>query len=1031
MCRFLIGFLIALCAFHLPIESIGQCTIRGKVVDENGESLPGAVVSPKNDPSKGTVTDLDGNYSLRVSDSTRQAAIVFSMVGLQKSEEIIDLVKGGVVLHNVILYLTAQQIKEVEISAKAVKASDFYYETIKKKSASSIDYISSEVIKKTGDNTVTAAIARVSGVSTNGALITVRGIGDRYVRTTINGSRIPTLDPFTNNIRLDLFPTGLVDNIVLTKTASPELPGDWAGAYISVQTKDYPEQLSVGVETTFGYNTQSTFRDVLSSERSKTDWLGYDKSLRERSHDNFNLAYQAPTPYQQFVALGLYDYYRALGVSESNWGLGTPTGDTYYRLGLVQLGLLAPAQIEDISAVQAAVALYESEGYRNQAFNIINAPAAATGQSFSNNWNTMNRVAPLNFSQSFSIGNQATLFGKTVGYLFGFRYSTSTVSDPNSTAARASVAQDPSGELVPFVASKANQNVSRETNGWSALLNVAMKLNSNNTISFLVMPNLTGVNNVRFSEDRQDPTNYVLTNSQFYEQRKQLIYQLSTEHYLPESKIRMTFSSSYTDGKSKAPDFKNVQYFLDPISNGYLIGGNIGDGIHRYYRYLTDNVWDNRFAMEKPIFDKEGLIRKIGAGVSADLSYKQSGQYDYFINFGPFSRLDLVNNDLDQLFAPSSFALGTYTDQNGIVQSTLDAYYGVFDSPANFTFGRSNIYSGYLMTDYALTKRWRFAGGLRVERAEIFTDVVLFDSLGYAPNDPRRSYSLSYPLANPGELSETNFLPSLNVVYRFNDSEELPMNLRLSYSHTVARPSIRELSDIAQLDYEFRSFVFGNSDLKTVRVDNYDCRYEFYPRTGYDFSVSLFYKKFRDHIEIVKSVGLTWQNVDNSYVAGFELEGHCKLHPTVDLTANISVVKSETEFVRKRLDLSDGVKTYFPLDTVRRPMFGQAPYVFNAILTYTPEKYGLAFTVSYNLQGPRLVIASDVKEVPDIYELPRNVIDIKATKKLGNHFTASLTIKDLLNAPIRRNYNYQDGFELDFDYFRFGTIIQAGITYKL
>lgn len=92
-------------------------------------------------------------------------------------------------------------------------------------------------MKRTGDNNITAAVARVSGVSTNGGFITVRGIGDRYVKTTINGSRIPTLDPFTNNIKLDLFPASLVDNVIITKTASPDLPGDWAGAYLSVETK--------------------------------------------------------------------------------------------------------------------------------------------------------------------------------------------------------------------------------------------------------------------------------------------------------------------------------------------------------------------------------------------------------------------------------------------------------------------------------------------------------------------------------------------------------------------------------------------------------------------------------------------------------------------------------------------------------------------------------------------------------------------------------------------------------------------------
>ena len=153
-------------------------------------------------------------------------------------------------------------------------------ENVKINSATTIDYVSSETMKKTGDANVTAAVARVSGVSTNGGMITVRGIGDRYVKTTLNGSRIPTLDPLTNNIKLDIFPSSLVDNIIITKTASPDLPGDFSGAYLSVETKDYPEKLEVNVESQFGYNDQTSFKEIISSQRSKTDWLGFDNGLR-------------------------------------------------------------------------------------------------------------------------------------------------------------------------------------------------------------------------------------------------------------------------------------------------------------------------------------------------------------------------------------------------------------------------------------------------------------------------------------------------------------------------------------------------------------------------------------------------------------------------------------------------------------------------------------------------------------------------------------------------------------------------------
>ena len=78
------------------------------------------------------------------------------------------------------------------------------------------------------------------------------------------------------------------------------------------------------------------------------------------------------------------------------------------------------------------------------------------------------------------------------------------------------------------------------------------------------------------------------------------------------------------------------------------------------------------------------------------------------------------------------------------------------------------------------------------------------------------------------KLNQTTILPSINLVYKLKDDDLLPVNARLNFSKSVARPSIRELSDVAVFDYELRSFVFGNSSLKAVDIFNYDFRLESY-----------------------------------------------------------------------------------------------------------------------------------------------------------------------------------------------------------
>jgi hypothetical protein len=128
------------------------------------------------------------------------------------------------------------------------------------------------------------------------------------------------------------------------------------------------------------------------------------------------------------------------------------------------------------------------------------------------------------------------------------------------------------------------------------------------------------------------------------------------------------------------------------------------------------------------------------------------------------------------------------------------------------------------------------------------------------------------------------------------------------------------------------------------------------------------------------------------------------------------------------MEVDGGIKTYIPLDTVERAMFGQAPYVVNLIGTYHLDSIGFTATISYNVQGPRLVIASSVKEIPDIYEMPRHLIDAKISKKLGKHFILSLSVRDILNSSVNREY---EGTDVSFLTYKNGTIYGMSVTYKL
>jgi len=1010
------------------IYSFGQGTLRGKVADANGETLIGVTIVEKNNPSNGQVTDFDGNYSLKI-NSEAPVLILVTYIGFAPIEQTFQLKNSEVKVQNFILKSAAVDVKEVEVSAKAIKAADYYMESMKKKSATTIDYVSSETMKKTGDNNVSSAISRVTGVSsTSAGFITVRGIGDRYVRTTINGSVIPTLDPFTSNIKLDFIPANLVDNIVITKTASPDLSGSWSGAYISVETKDYPEKLSIAVETQIGFNNQSTFKNVLTTEGSNSDWLGYDDGFRDRDHQHVNYI-NRPTQYQELCALGLSEFYRNLGVTAS-WEQGTEAGNNFFKLGLIQLGLLGAAQLNDPVAYSQAVENY-SANYELQAFDLVNANLPTYGKSFPNNWIPVNRKAPLNFSQSFGIGNQINV-GKNdvLGFLLGMKYGSSVNYDPSASGSRIEVRGAEEQTIY-----SSTQNFGREINGWSALMNLAYKFSPNHSVGLLFMPNFNGVNSTReiFQKDLIDfPGLSSTVYDQYYEERQQLVYQAKSEHYFPKLKSKVEFNASYADGKSDVPDFKTWNVLN---LNGQLLSG-IG-GNSRFFRYLDENILDSRISIKFPLGEKPGMNREMKFGGGYIRQDRDFQQYSYTLGATDSSgniqsaSYFVPNNDLVAFLQPSEFEIDNYVFQ-GIPKHRASKFYYDDPNPANHTIGDLEIISAFAMIDYSLNFRWRISAGLRIEQVALFADVYEYDKKGYGVNDFRRQFENDIFRPNPANFDKTKFLPSFNVIYKLKDEEKISMNLRTNYSRTTAYPSIREITETNVFDFELRTFVYGNANLKEVDIDNYDFRWESFFKNGEAISVSGFYKVFKNHIELVNSVGgYTWQNVDNSYVLGVELEGKKNLTKHLEFRANIAIINSETNFNFRTVKVVNGIRTEVPGEIVKRKMFGQAPYVLNAILTYSFEKPKAQITASYNVQGKKLVIAND-ELAPAVYELPRNVIDLKVMKDLGKRFIVSLTIRDILNEPVTREYdNNAANGKKDYDSFRWGTGYNLGLTYKL
>lgn len=1035
----------------------GQGTIRGKVTDSNGEELIGATILIKENPTKGTITDFDGNYSIEVDRPS--VTLVVQYISYITVQETVQVVNGQTVIRNYELTHSTTEIEDVVITAKADRANHTYMQKIKLKSAISMDYISKETISQIGDSQVDDAVKRVTGVSSIGGFISVRGLADRYVLTTINGTRIPTLDPLTNNIKLDLFPTALIDNIIITKTLSPELPGNWAGAYLSIETKDYPDKLEVSVKSSFGYNTTSTFRNIISSQRSKTDWLGYDNSLRDIQHfeqESFPFYNNQPRAYDEFLALGLQPFLNSLGLSPTHLSntSGNYLNNIYYRLGLIELGYLAPGLIYNNEAVEEAYLEYRFTDQQD-AFQILNQGTEDFGTTFKNTWLTERIVAPINYSQDISIGHQIKLFGRPFGIVAGLRYSKSIKNDPESKIYSYGF-QKATSTFMSFTDYTRENTI--ETNGWSALINTSYKPSLNHSISLTFMPNMIGINNARsdsgYSSQAMQSNDFpfVVKYDQRYEERQQLVYQARSTHYFEFAKLKVDMVASYTDGASSSPDYRKISY-----------GGTSTPGIYetspvfhpaREFRYLDEDILDTKIIGELPLNEKPGLARTIRFGGSYFWNSRKTEQYLYYVDgVEGFSQV----NDIDNFLSLDNFRFNQ--DESGIKYIPYYYYYNYSD--VDFTLGFATIISAFGMIDYSLNPIVRVAGGLRYEEGTIFSDIQKYYEAGYPAGDERRLYPLnSGPVfglqgktADPADIKNKDYLPSANIILKIRETQDNLINLRLNYSKSLARPSIREVSPFWAYDYEQNNFLIGNPNLQQTRVHNFDFRFESFSNTGNNISVSLFYKDFKNHIELSNEQSITWRNGDQGTAFGMEIEGRKTIIKNLFLGANITYVYSNAN-----IQLFDAFGN--PRSSRSRQMYGQAPYIINALLTYTNAKFGLMATASYNVQGPKLALSSASTVIPDIYEMPRNLIDLKISKSVGKHFIVDLKIRNLLDAATTRahdgdgenihswsedtawenmKYHIYDlvssGKRYEWDYiydsYNYGTNIVIGIAYKL
>ncbi len=318
--------------------------ISGSIGDQTtNELLPGVRVMVK-DQKNGAYTDLDGAFSISIDHGTYDLQVTYMGYDTLVVNSIEVKANETVALDLLKIKSEASDFEEVVISANRKTNTENAILSLKQKSTNMIDGMSSAKFKKTGDSDAGSAMRRIPGVSlSDGKYIFIRGIGDRYSKTLLNGLEVPGLDPDRNTVQMDIFPTKMIDNIVVYKSSSADLPADFSGGLIDITLNSGATEKTRSISMGTAFNPNYHFKDnYLTYEKSGADALGFGKGSREIPAEN-NIPFFAETianpdgvkakRYQQI--LGSFDPTLAAMESSSlmDIGIDANVGDFFKKKG--------------------------------------------------------------------------------------------------------------------------------------------------------------------------------------------------------------------------------------------------------------------------------------------------------------------------------------------------------------------------------------------------------------------------------------------------------------------------------------------------------------------------------------------------------------------------------------------------------------------------------------------------------------------------------------------------------------------------
>jgi len=521
---------------------------------------------------------------------------------------------------------------------------------------------------------------------------------------------------------------------------------------------------------------------------------------------------------------------------------------------------------------------------------------------------------------------------------------------------------------LPELTGKSNRKISERSTQYGAHAKIDFRLNAHHDLSlYSTYMNLT-TSQVRESEstDFTNSSNSLLGYSlRFRLNNQQLLNMvLQGEHRFWE-KLRIQWSGVYSYALNQTPDYINLSLFNE-ISNGTKLPLTVSNsGSTRRWEHNSDKDWAGYLNLAYTPHISGTQVEFSAGGLYR--SKTRTSFYNEYIFFA------VLNTDYKSMQGRDWDHFSEIKWKNTVDLNNTD--------PLNFN-ASEKIAAGYLQVKFP-GRKLQVVGGLRVENTD--QEYMLKYTKGDVPPMGNQVYN--------------DFLPSLHLKYMPADKH----NIRASYFRSINRPGFLEIVPYLVVSEDFTEM--GNPAIKHTIADNFDLRYEFFPKPLDQLMAGVFYKIIQDPIEYgwsnpQGSKGNIYYMPDNYGDAtnyGAEID-FIKFFRFIGIKANYTYTHSQiTSWKRFRVRKEDG----WQLDSAQqtRPLYGQSAHVVNLSLLFRDTRSGWDAQLSGNYTGDRIYLISRFYE-DDQWQRGYIQMDASVEKRFKNGLSLYFKAKNLLNSPM-------------------------------